>query len=523
MHNGEYRGTRRVRHRRLIIPLVVVAVMAAVPLPAGGVAGFGDVPEDTFYTEAVQWMVDNAITTGTSPTCFSPANPVTRGQAAAFMWRMEGFPTGSPPHPFTDVTAAWQQDPVSWMAAQGITTGTTATTYSPANPVTRGDLAALLHRLAGSPSAPAPTQFPDVTKPWQITPVGWMLQQGITTGTTPTTFSPDNTVTRGQLATFFYRYKGSPPVVIDPTHPAIPTCETQVPGPATTGTLLIDQNTTLIQNHNGTITITADNVTLDCAGHTITGPGRLAGLPGIELFQRTGVTVKNCVLRDFNDAFRVGESDGNTFTNNTMSHLRQGFTLNQSDNNVLAGNTVTDANDFFGISLGSSHGNTLTNNTVTDSSLGFYIINSDNNILTGNTALGNSGSGFDVKNSDSNVLANNVADGNQQSGYVVWVDSTGNALSQNLASDNLEGFAIHDAHDNTFTDNDASNNKYGFWIPRVAGIGNTFTGNSAHNNDQLGILDDTIGGTGDAGTDNNYSNNTCTGNGAGGSSPPGLC
>ena len=71
----------------------------------------------------------------------------------------------------------------------------------------------------------------------------------ITTGTSATTFSPDDTVTRGQLAAFFYRYKDSPAVEVDPDHPAIPACAAQVPGPATTGDLLIDKDTTLIQNH----------------------------------------------------------------------------------------------------------------------------------------------------------------------------------------------------------------------------------------------------------------------------------
>ena len=81
-------------------------------------------------------------------------------------------------------------------------------------------MAALLHRLEGSPAAPPPAQFPDVVKSWQITPVGWMLANNITTGTSPTTFSPEDTVTRGQLAAFFYRYKGSPAVVVDPNSPA---------------------------------------------------------------------------------------------------------------------------------------------------------------------------------------------------------------------------------------------------------------------------------------------------------------
>jgi hypothetical protein len=188
---------------------------------AGAVAGFGDVDAGRFYTEAVQWMVDEDITTGTSPTCFSPEDLVTRGQAAAFIWRMEGRPGGSPPHGFVDVVADWQQDPVSWMKAMGVTTGTSATTYSPDRALTRGELAALLHRLVGSPPA-GPSGFPDVVKDWQVVPVGWMLDNGITTGTSPTTFSPDEFVTRGQLAAFFYRYEGEPAVVVDPDTPVCP-------------------------------------------------------------------------------------------------------------------------------------------------------------------------------------------------------------------------------------------------------------------------------------------------------------
>ena len=97
---------RQFFHGGLIVALAASAALASIS-PAGGVAGFGDVPAERFYTEAVQWMVDNDITTGTSPTCFSPNDAVTRGQAAAFMWRMEGEPD-APPHPFIDVNAVWQ-------------------------------------------------------------------------------------------------------------------------------------------------------------------------------------------------------------------------------------------------------------------------------------------------------------------------------------------------------------------------------------------------------------------------------
>ena len=226
-------GRRRYRVKRRLVSALVGAALAAggatvvVSSPAGGVAGFGDVPEAAFYTEAVQWMVDNDITTGTSENCFSPLDPVTRGQAAAFMWRMEGEPA-APPHPFTDVTKSWQQGPVSWMFANEITTGTTATTYSPEDTLTRGQLAALLWRLAGEPAAP-PHPFVDITRTWQHGPVSWMASTKpvITTGTSATTFSPDNPVTRGQLATFFHRYKGEPAVTVDPAHPTDPACAQQ--------------------------------------------------------------------------------------------------------------------------------------------------------------------------------------------------------------------------------------------------------------------------------------------------------
>lgn len=205
---------RRTLAACLAVSIAMTSV-ASVSAPAGAVAGFGDVDGERFYAASIQWMVDNEITTGVSPTCFAPDDPVTRGQAAAFMWRMEGSPAPAVTHDFDDVVADWQQEPVSWMYEHGITTGTSPTTYAPDDALTRGQLAVLLHRLEDSPAAPAPEQFPDVVEAWQRTPVGWLLAQGITTGTSPNTFSPTDTVTRGQLATFFYRYKGSPPVVID--------------------------------------------------------------------------------------------------------------------------------------------------------------------------------------------------------------------------------------------------------------------------------------------------------------------
>jgi hypothetical protein len=203
--------------RRIITLAIALATLGSFS-PASAVGGFGDVEAGRYYTDAVQWMVDEEITTGTGPTCFSPDGLVTRGQAAAFLHRMAGEPVAPGAHPFADVTLDWQIDAVSWMFAVGITTGTSATTYAPNMLVSRGELAALLHRYAGEPAA-EPHHFVDVTKPWQQGPVSWMSAEEVTTGTSATTYSPDLPLSRAQLATFLHRYSGRPPVVIDAASP----------------------------------------------------------------------------------------------------------------------------------------------------------------------------------------------------------------------------------------------------------------------------------------------------------------
>ncbi len=204
--------------RTLRVIFVAALTVAATVFPTGtasAVAGFGDVPAGAFYTAPVQWAVDNNIVFGKSAECFAPGDAASRGEMAAMLYRMESSPTGSPAHGFNDVTAAWQQAPVSWLKAKGITTGTSATTYSPNRTITRGEVAAMIYRLAGSPASGA-SAFGDVVKTWQVSAVGWMFSNGITTGTSSTTFSPDRAVTRGELVTFLYRYKGSPPVTVNP-------------------------------------------------------------------------------------------------------------------------------------------------------------------------------------------------------------------------------------------------------------------------------------------------------------------
>ena len=140
---------KEMRRHSLVAALLSLAMLSTVS-PVASVAGFGDVEDGRYFTAPVQWMVADGITNGTSPSCFSPSVSVSRGQAAAFLWRMEGRQAAEP-HPFSDVDKGWQQDPVSWLFAEGITTGTSATEFSPGDPVTRGQMATFLYRYQGSP------------------------------------------------------------------------------------------------------------------------------------------------------------------------------------------------------------------------------------------------------------------------------------------------------------------------------------------------------------------------------------
>lgn len=170
---------------------------------------FTDVPKGSYYEEAVNWAVAQGITAGTTATTFSPNNPCTRAQMTTFLWRAAGSPEPkSSTTPFTDIPAdAYYAKAVRWAYEQGITGGTSATTYSPDEPCTRGQMATFLWRNAGS-QAPVSSanQFVDVpSDKYYAVAVQWAYEQKITSGTSATTFSPNDSCTRAQMVTFLYR------------------------------------------------------------------------------------------------------------------------------------------------------------------------------------------------------------------------------------------------------------------------------------------------------------------------------
>lgn len=171
---------------------------------------FVDVKEGAYYYDAVLWAVEQKITSGTSATTFSPDASCTRAQMVTFLWRAAGSPkVENGKNPFTDVKAdAYYYDAVLWAVEKGVTSGTSATTFSPDATVTRGQTVTFLYRNAGSPEVSGTMPFTDVeADAYYAKAVQWAVRQKITTGTSETTFSPMSDCTRGQIVTFLYRAK----------------------------------------------------------------------------------------------------------------------------------------------------------------------------------------------------------------------------------------------------------------------------------------------------------------------------
>ena len=168
---------------------------------------FADVAEDAYYRDAVLWAVENGITAGLTETMFGPSQTCTRAQMVTFLWRAAGSPAPiAAENPFKDVAeGAYYYDAVLWAAEQGITGGTSAGTFSPNATLTRAQTVTFLYRAAGSPAVSG-SGFADVAADaYYADAVAWAADQGITSGTTPETFSPAQACTRAQIVTFLYR------------------------------------------------------------------------------------------------------------------------------------------------------------------------------------------------------------------------------------------------------------------------------------------------------------------------------
>ena len=170
---------------------------------------FDDVQdEETFYFEPVYWAYENGITTGTTETTFEPDATNTRAQAVTFLWRIAGCPEPELTEcRFTDLDEdAFYYKAVLWAVEKGITRGTSETTFEPDAPVIRSQAITFLWRMAGEPEVDGVDSFTDVEEgSFYEEAVIWALANGITNGTSEATFSPDDACLRSQIVTFLFR------------------------------------------------------------------------------------------------------------------------------------------------------------------------------------------------------------------------------------------------------------------------------------------------------------------------------
>lgn len=191
----------------------VTPVNPETPSNNGNASKFTDVKATDYFANAVNWAVSNGITAGTSANTFSPNEKCTRGQVMTFLWRANASPKVSGvANKFNDVNRSnYFYTPVLWAISQGITSGTSSTTFSPNQACTRGQVMTFLWRNAKSPQIASgnANPFNDVnSKDYFYSPVLWAVFKEITAGTSSNTFSPNATCTRAQIVTFLYKYMG---------------------------------------------------------------------------------------------------------------------------------------------------------------------------------------------------------------------------------------------------------------------------------------------------------------------------
>ena len=166
---------------------------------------FTDVAESAYYSEAVAWAVKQGITAGTTSSTFSPNATCTSAQIVTFLWRAAGSPApeNSSNPELTVKESSYAYQAALWACEQGIIT---AGTFLPDSPCTRGTTVYYLWKASKSPAAETDPGFTDVAAGTEYAQaVAWAAANGITSGSTATTFSPDTTCTRGQIAAFLYR------------------------------------------------------------------------------------------------------------------------------------------------------------------------------------------------------------------------------------------------------------------------------------------------------------------------------
>lgn len=175
------------------------------------VAGFVDIPDtpsNAWFAEAVQWAVEQGVTTGSGDNTFSPAAICTNAQILSFLYRAYGEPEPTTINPFVNLTGKeYYYAAALWAYQNGMVSGSV---FEADIPCTRAMTVTYLWQASGSPSTTSAVSFTDVpVGAFYAKAIAWAIERGITKGTSATAFSPDKTCTRSQIVTFLYRNRAN--------------------------------------------------------------------------------------------------------------------------------------------------------------------------------------------------------------------------------------------------------------------------------------------------------------------------
>lgn len=189
--------------------LAVIVILSTSVTALAADTGFDDVPEDAWYADAVAYVREHGLMSGTSATTFSPDATTSRGQIATILYRAAGSPAVTGGTVFSDVdSGAYYSDAVRWASANGVVSGYPGGTFGPNDPITRQQIAAILWRYAGSPAVGRGTDFADEStiSEYASTAVDWARANGIINGKDGNRFDPNGNATRAQAAVILRNY-----------------------------------------------------------------------------------------------------------------------------------------------------------------------------------------------------------------------------------------------------------------------------------------------------------------------------
>jgi parallel beta-helix repeat protein len=302
-------------------------------------------------------------------------------------------------------------------------------------------------------------------------------------------------------------------------------------------TLTLTSSMTLTEDHYGNILIHSDNVTLDCAGHTIHGPGVQGINGGVDIVLSNGVTVKNCTISQFafaNGIFAAVGSNLRLQNNTLVGNAANGVHVDRMVDGVLIGNR-SDSNAGYGIALTDSRRMEVVENLVErNGASGIALLEASNgNTVKANQSEANSNGFVAAGAVTANAFVDNLAKANRQTGFILVEGASGNTLTNNTAKANGEnGFTVFASNGNTLKANQAEANSNGFVVAGAA-TANAFVDNRAKANRESGFIlveaasDNTLtdnlaqanGGNGftvDASNGNTFRTNAASDNGADG-------